>query len=74
MNDYIIRFEPVAGTGRGQSYTINDRSCAEDAIKLAKIRHDMDFGFMNVRQVVDTVKIWNWTDRTWDDITAEVEI
>lgn len=74
VSDYRIRFAPVAGTGPGQSYTITDKPNVESAIKLAKIRHDMDFGFMNVHQRIVTIKIWNWTDHTWDDITAEVEI
>jgi len=71
MNDYTIRFAPIAGTGDGQLYSINDKPDVEAAIKLAKIRHTMDFGFANVRQRIVTVKVFDWGTRTWTDITAE---
>lgn len=73
MYDYQIRFEPVAGTGHGQSYSINDKPNVVDAIKLAKIKHSMDFGFMNVRQVVDTVKVWDDETRQWIEIYPAAE-
>jgi hypothetical protein len=71
MNDYTIRFAPVAGTGDGRLYSVNGKASAADAIKVAKIRHSMDFGFMNVREVITSVKVFDWDTRTWTDITAE---
>jgi hypothetical protein len=71
MNDYTIRFAPVAGTGNGRLYPINDKADVAAAIKLAKIRHTMDFGFANVRQEITCVKVFSTASRTWVDITDE---
>lgn len=71
MNDFTIRFAPVAGTGDGHLYSINDKPDVASAIKLAKIKHSMDFGFANVRQEITAVKVFSTASRTWVDITAE---
>lgn len=71
MNDYTIRFAPVAGTGDGRLYSVNDKTSVANAIKVAKIRHSMDFGFLNVREEITSVKVFSTASRTWVDITAE---
>jgi hypothetical protein len=74
MSDYQIRFEPVAGTGPGRLYTINDKPDLEAAIKLAKIRHTMDFGFANVSQRIVTTKIFDEVTRSWIFVSTDAEV
>jgi hypothetical protein len=74
MSDFTVRFAPVAGTGNGQLYPINDKPDVASAIKLAKIRHSMDFGFANVRQEITCVKVFSTASCTWVDITDEALI
>jgi hypothetical protein len=71
MNDFTVRFGPVAGTGNGRLYPIDDRPDLATAIKVAKIKHSMDFGFANVRQEITCVKVFSTSSRTWVDVTAE---